>query len=71
MNHISDVIPVIHIHSLTWDGHKFLDNFRGDQVWLTTKEVALKYSSVSLGILNIVTEQTIATLINIQLTSPC
>lgn len=49
INYISDSIPVIHIHSLTWDGHKFLDNFRDDQVWLTTKEVTSKSSSVSLG----------------------
>ncbi|AWW28349.1 MULTISPECIES: DUF2513 domain-containing protein [unclassified Acetobacterium] len=67
MNYISDLIPVIHIHSLTWDGHKFLDNIRDDRVWADTKEVTADFSSVSLRVIENVAVQIITALINRQI----
>lgn len=32
-NFIDNPLPDIHITSLTWEGHQFLDNIRDDGVW--------------------------------------
>ena len=56
----------IYIYSLTWNGHKFLDNIRDDGVWKTTKGIVSKFSSVSLGIIENVAAQVITNLINQQ-----
>lgn len=50
--------------SLTWDGHKFLDNIRDDGVWKETKSIISKLSSVSIGIISTVSSQVITNLIN-------
>lgn len=42
----------IDIKSITWSGHKFLDNVRDDVVWCETKKAASKFSSVSIDILS-------------------
>lgn len=42
----------IDIRSITWSGHKFLDNVRDDVVWSETKKAASKFSSVSIDILS-------------------
>jgi hypothetical protein len=60
-------IPSIRITSLTWDGHKFLDNIRDDGVWKNTKNIVSKFSSVSLGVVNNVASQVLTNLINQQL----
>lgn len=57
----------IYIYSLTWNGHKFLDNIRDDGVWKTTKGIVSKFSSVSLGIIENVATQVITNLINQQI----
>lgn len=57
----------IYIYSLTWNGHKFLDNIRDDGVWKTTKGIVSKFSSVSLGIIENVAAQVITNLINQQI----
>lgn len=41
----------INISSLTYNGHNFLDTIRDKSVWVKTKSVASKVSSVSLPIL--------------------
>lgn len=57
----------VYIYSLTWSGHKFLDNIRDNNVWKTTKVIISKFSSVSLGIIENVSAQVITNLINQQL----
>lgn len=65
----SYTIPVIHIHSLTWDGHEFLDNIRDDQIWDLTTKVTSNFSSVSLSIIRKVASQLLTILIDKQLQS--
>lgn len=59
-----DTIPTIHIHSLTWDGHKLLDNIRDENVWNNTKSVVAQFSSVSIGIIDNVSNKVITKIIN-------
>lgn len=42
----------VDIRSITWNGHKFLDNIRDNGVWSETKKVASNFSSVSIDILS-------------------
>lgn len=56
----------IYIYSLTWNGHKFLDNIRDDGVWKTTKGIVSKFSSVSLGVIENIATQVITNLIRQQ-----
>lgn len=58
------------IKSLTWSGHKFLDNIRDDNVWKTTKGIISKFSSVSLGIVEKIASQVITNLINQHMGQP-
>lgn len=39
------------INDITWHGHEFLDNIRGDIVWEETKKQTSKLGSVSIPIL--------------------
>lgn len=57
----------VYVSSLTWDGHKFLDNIRDNEVWRKTKSIVSKFSSVSLGIISNVADQVITALIKQQL----
>jgi len=59
-----DTIPIIHIHSLTWDGHKLLDNIRDENVWSNTKSMVTQFSSVSIGIIDNVSNKIITKMIN-------
>ena len=56
--------PEVIIHSITWQGHKFLDNIRDDKVWKTTKNIISKFSSVSFSIIEKISAQVITNLIN-------
>lgn len=56
-----------YIYSLTWQGHKFLDNIRDDGVWKTTKGIISKFSSVSISIIENVASQVITNLITQQM----
>lgn len=58
------------IFSLTWNGHKFLDNIRDNNVWKTTKGIVSKFSSVSLGIIENVSAQVITNIITQQIGQP-
>lgn len=57
-------IPTIHVHSLTWDGHKLLDNIRDENVWNNTKSVVAQLSSVSIGIIDNVSNKIISKMID-------
>lgn len=60
----------ITVFSLTWQGHKFLDNIRDSEVWKTTKRIISKFSSVSLGIIENVAAQVITNMISLQIGQP-
>lgn len=60
----------ITVFSLTWQGHKFLDNIRDSGVWKTTKGIISKFSSVSLGIIENVAAQVITNMISPQMGQP-
>ena len=60
----------VEIFSLTWNGHKFLDNIRDNNVWKTTKSIVAKFSSVSLGIIENVAAQVITNVITQQIGQP-
>lgn len=59
-----DTIPTIHIHSLTWDGHKLLDSIRDDKIWSQTKTVVNQFSSVSISIIEDVSNRIIIKMID-------
>ncbi len=63
-------VPEIHIYSLTWEGHQFLDNIRDNKVWKETKTIAKCFSSVSVGMLSNIAAQVITLIIqkNLSLT---
>ncbi len=54
----------ISIKSITWSGHKFLDNIRDGEIWSTTKRIASKFSSVSISMIENIASQVITNLIN-------
>lgn len=56
----------IYIFSLTWNGHKFLDNIRDNNVWSKTKGIVSKFASVSLDVLEKVAAQVITNMISQQ-----
>jgi len=53
--------------SLTWEGHKFLDNIRDNGVWKDTKGVLSKFSSTSISIVSDVASSVILKLVEKQL----
>lgn len=59
--------PNITIKSITWEGHKFLDNIRDDGVWKKTKNILSKFSSASLSLTSNIAAQVIATIIQNQI----
>lgn len=61
--YIGSQYPTIHINSITWSGHQFLDNIRDDGIWKSTKNVVSKFSSVSLSMLCSIASQIITSLI--------
>lgn len=60
-------IPQIKITSITWEGHKFLDNIRDDKVWKNTKSILSQFKTVSISFISEVAAQIISKLINKQL----
>lgn len=57
----------IYIFSLTWNGYKFLDNIRDNNVWSKTKGIVSKFASVSLDVLEKVAAQVITNMISQQI----
>ena len=60
-------IPQYIVKSITWEGHKFLDNIRDHGVWTKTKSVLSKFSSTSIGIVGNVASQVVTALIKSQI----
>lgn len=58
------------IYDITWEGHKFLDTIRDNQVWTKTKSILSKVSSSSISFVSTVASQVLSSLINQQLGLP-
>lgn len=58
-----DNMPFIMIHSITYQGHQFLDSIRDKNIWTETKAKASKIASVSLPIL----QEVASTIIKVKL----
>lgn len=65
--YMDEPFPKINISSITWEGHKFLDNIRDDNVWKNTKSVLSKFTSTSISIISDVASQVISNIISKQL----
>lgn len=52
------------IISITWNGHKFLDTIRDNEVWSNTKDIISKFSSVSLSLVETIASNVITQIIN-------
>lgn len=63
VQYVGEAIPNICIESLTWNGHKFLDTIRDNQVWSTTKGIASKFASVSVSMIENIAAQVLTNLI--------
>lgn len=57
-------LPIVHISSLTWNGHKFLDTVRDDKVWKKTKDIVNRFTSVSINIIENVATNVLMNMIN-------
>lgn len=62
-----ETMPTYHIQSITWNGHRLLDNIRDENVWKKTKSIVAQFSSVSIGIIDNVSNRIIAKIINEQI----
>lgn len=65
---IADGNIPLRIMDLSWQGHQFLSNIRGETVWNHTKSVAGKVGSFSLDTLSKIATGVITQLISKQLT---
>lgn len=52
------------ITSLTWDGHKFLDNIRDPKVWKAAKSTSSKLASVSIEIISSIAADIVVKVLN-------
>lgn len=59
-----------YISDISWDGHKFLDTIRDNQVWSSTKKILSKVSSSSISFVSNVASQVLTNLINQQIGLP-
>lgn len=59
-----------YISDISWDGHKFLDTIRDNQVWNSTKKILSKVSSSSISFVSNIASQVLTNLINQQMGLP-
>lgn len=52
------------VSEITWEGHKFLDTIRDNQVWSQTKKILSKVSSSSISFVSNVASQVLANIIS-------
>ncbi len=45
-------IPKLSISSITWNGHKFLDNVRDVKIWNKTKNILTPLKSISIDLIS-------------------
>ena len=60
----------VDVFDITWEGHKFLDTIRDNQVWNSTKKILSKFSSSSISFVSNVASQVLTNLINQQMGFP-
>ena len=60
----------VDVFGITWEGHKFLDTIRDNQVWNSTKKILSKFSSSSISFVSNVASQVLTNLINQQMGFP-
>ena len=63
-NFLDTVFPYISIKSITYNGHKFLDTIRDDNVWTKTKGLLSCFKSVSIEVVSETASKVITNLIN-------
>lgn len=68
-NYIYENSPIIHVSSITYKGHQFLDNIRDDKVYTKTKSILSTFKSVSIEIISETAAKVIVNMINQQLNS--
>ncbi len=51
------------VGGITWEGHKFLDTIRDNQVWKETKNILSKVSSCSISFASTIASQVLTNLI--------
>lgn len=61
--------PLVVVSQITWEGHKFLDTIRDNNVWGKTKKVLSKVSSASLSFTATVASQILSSVISQYLTT--
>ena len=54
---------LITVTEITWEGHKFLDTIRDNQVWKETKNILSKVSSCSISFVSTIASQVLTNLI--------
>ncbi len=60
---ISDELPTIYAHAITYSGHELLDNIRDNSVWNKIKSKISCLASVSISIVNSVAATVISELV--------
>lgn len=69
-NQFTNSLPSIIVRSITFEGHKFLDNIRDNVVWKNTKNILSKFTSTSIGMVGDIASQVISKIISQQLNLP-
>ena len=64
MMHPYDNEIEIYVQEITWEGHKFLDTIRDNEVWRKTKGFLAKFASVSLSFTADVASQVIVSMLS-------
>ncbi|MCP3806453.1 DUF2513 domain-containing protein [Paenibacillus sp. Lou8.1] len=67
VQYAGDEVHNFYISSLTWEGHQFLDNIRDNGVWKKSKDIASRFSSVSISMLSSIASNVIAQIIKKQI----
>lgn len=53
------------ISSLTFEGHKYLDNIRDPKVWSESKKISSKFASVSIDVMSSIASNVITKILTI------
>lgn len=65
----ADGLPIydLYLSGITWEGHKFLDTIRDNEVWSQTKSILGKVSSASITFASNVASQVLTNIISKQM----
>ena len=69
-NYIDSPIPKLTVHSITWNGHKFLDNIRDINIWSKTKNILTPLKSISVDLISETASKVIIHYIDSKLGNP-